>query len=224
MKWILAVLFLPVVTWAASGCQSKPASPQQDVTVTVEGHAPFPESLAGRWRADRDGWEFAIEPDGRISSAVISMGRVRVVPGQTTTRKTRSGGRGEFTPGAWTVHYQPDTGDLTVKIVMDHVRVEMGDAVIEGACTDAFSGKISVADGVWLAQWTTFTQYTITRPGQPPRDLSTDQTYGETRPLTFEKVEPSDAGSHPRLDLLVLQQLDVLSQSSRRISIAPLLE
>ncbi len=188
MKWMLGTVVLLVTAVTVIGCRNEPTTPKNDIMVTVEDRESFPETLAGTWRADRHGWEFVIEPDGRISSAVISMGRVRVVPGEVTTRKTLRGGQGQFTPGAWTVHYQPSTSDLTVKIVMDHVRVEMGEAVIEGTSTDAFSGKISAADGTWLAQWTTFTQYTATQPGQPPRNLSTDQTYGETQPLTFEKI------------------------------------
>lgn len=199
MKRILSALVLLTVTLATVGCRNdRPALPY-DMAVTIEGREPFPEALAGRWRADRDGWEFVFEPKGYISSAVISLGRVRVVPGRTTTRATRSGGQSEFKPGPWTVHYQPKTGDLTLKIVMDHVRIEMGETVIEGSSTDAFAGTISAETGQWLTQWTTFTQYTATRPGQPPVNLSTDATYGQTRPLTFTKVteDKSSATSQP---------------------------
>ena len=157
----LTVCLITVLTLA--GCGTCPTTLQDNVTVTVEGPGRFPAELAGRWRADRDGWELVFEPDGHIASAVISLGRVRVVPGQTTTRATRSGGQSEFKPGPWTVSYEPATGELTVKIVMDHVRVEMADTVIEGTSTDAFSGAISPTDGLWQVQWTTFTQYTAIR-------------------------------------------------------------
>ncbi|MBN1510653.1 MAG: hypothetical protein JXB13_01435, partial [Phycisphaerae bacterium] len=86
------------------------------MSVSIEGGGRFPAVLAGRWKSDQHGWDFAFEPDGRISSAVISLGRVTVVPGRTSTVPTQSGDQAVFTPGPWTVHYEPDTRMLTVKI------------------------------------------------------------------------------------------------------------
>lgn len=188
MRQTLVVIACLVVVLATTGCRTSATSDQDAVVVTVEGRGRFPAALAGRWKADRDGWEFVFDPDGHISSATISLGRVQVLPGQKTSLATRSGGQGAFEPGSWTVHYEPATGELTVKIVMKHVRVEMADTVVEGTSTDAFSGAISAETGIWQAQWTAFTHYTVTRPGRPPTDLSTDPVYGQTRALTFEKT------------------------------------
>jgi hypothetical protein len=170
------------------GC-SRPLAYQPDtVKVAVEGGGEFPTILAGRWQAQQHGWEFQIEPDGRISSAVISFGRARVVPGQTTTMPTRSGNQAVFTPGPWLVHYAPSTRELTVRITMDHVRVEMAGNVVEGSSTDTFVGPVASTGHTWQTQWTTFTRYVGRSPERAAFDLSTDPTYGETRPLTFEKA------------------------------------
>ena len=186
VKWMFLICGVSAL-WAG-GCNRPMGHRAGPVDVIVEGNKAFPSELAGRWKADTDGWEFVFAPNGQIVSAVISLGRVRVIPGQTTTVPTKSGGEGVFTPGRWTVHYAPGSGQLTVRIVMDHVRVEMGGNTIEGSSTDVFDGPIDPTASTWQMQWTTFTRYTGHAPGKPPFDLSTDPTYGETKPLTFRRV------------------------------------
>ncbi len=171
-----------------AGCRSTSTPASSAVSVQVEGHGPFPPAIAGRWKADRDGWEFEFAPDGRILSAVLSLGRVKIKPGQAVTVPTRGGGEGLFEPGDWTVYYVPTDRELTVKIAMDHVRIEMGGNILEGAVTDTFTGVISPADGVWQVNWTTLSDYTVHTAEGLKLDLATDPTYGETKPLTFEKV------------------------------------
>jgi hypothetical protein len=185
MKWAV-VLSLWVVLMG--GCSRPLREPTDAVKVIVEGGGRFPSSLAGRWQASQHGWEFEIAPDGRITSAVLSLGRVRVIPGQTTTRPTRGGHQAVFTPGPWTVHYIPSTRELTVEIIMSHVRVEMGGNILEGSSTDTFVGPVAPSNRVWQAQWTTFTRYVAHTPDGAAVDLSTDSTYGETKSLVFEKV------------------------------------
>ena len=169
-----------------SGCHGSDRN--NGMTVVVEGSERFPAALAGRWQADRDGWEFVITPDGRIGSAILSLGRVRVMPGQTTTIPTVSGGEGVFEPGAWTVYYEPDAGELTIKVAMDHVRVEMREAILEGATIDIFSGLVSATDGVWQAQWSAFNTYTVQGGERSGTKLATHPEYGETKALTFQRA------------------------------------
>jgi hypothetical protein len=184
-KWALALSFCAILI---SGCRHPMKDRADPVQVIVEGDGEFPHSLAGRWIAQQHGWEFQIEPEGRISSAIISLGRVRVAPGQTTTMPTKSGDQAVFTPGSWTVHYAPDTRELTVRITMDHVRVEMAGNIVEGSSTDVFFGRVDPTGQTWQAQWTTFTRYTAHTPDNTSVNLSTDPTNGETRPLVFEKA------------------------------------
>jgi hypothetical protein len=87
------------------------------------------------------------------------------------------------------VHYAPRTGELTVKITMDHVRVEMAGNIVEGSSTDTFVGPIASTDRTWQTEWTTFTRYVACTSNNASFDLSTDPIYGETKPLIFEKVD-----------------------------------
>jgi len=177
-----------VTILAAGGCGRPFGRHAGPISVLVEGGGRFPAALAGRWRSDQHGWEFVFEPDGRISSAVISLGRVSVTPGRTTTVPTQSGGQAVFTPGPWTVHYDPGARMLTVKIAMEHVRVPMAANVLEGSSTDVFAGPVLASGDTWQVEWTTFTHYTARADGSTPVDLSTDSTYGEARPLVFTKT------------------------------------
>jgi hypothetical protein len=187
MQWKWAsVLGLGVVL--IGGCSRPLYEPAGDVKVIIEGGGQFPSSLAGRWQASQHGWEFELAPDGRIASAILSLGRVRVVPGKTTTMPTRSGHQAVFTPGPWTVHYIPSTRELTVEIIMNRVRVEMGGNILEGSSTDTFVGPVAVSNRTWQVQWTTFTRYLAHTPDGASVNLSTDPTDGETKSLTFEKT------------------------------------
>ena len=189
MKPALALLGGLCLILMLTGCHRSLDARAEAVTVVIEGDGQFPASLAGRWKADRHGWEILFTETGSIASAVISMGRVTVRPGQKITVPTRSGGEGIFDPGLWTVHYAPSTGQLTVRIAMDYVRVEMGGNTLEGKSTDVFAGTVSAAEETWQAQWTTFTDYTATTPENVSFQLSTDPLYGEAKPLTFVKVQ-----------------------------------
>ena len=185
MRLALSILVCLLVS-AVGGCPR--AYRDEGVSVVVDGGGRFPVALAGRWRADRDGWEFVLGPDGRIVSAVLSLGRVQMTPGQKVIIPTVSGGEGVFEPGEWTVYYEPETSELTIKIAMDHVRVEMGEAVLEGSTIDILSGAISAADETWQVQWSAFNRYTVQGTGQSSAELSTHPERGETKALTFQKV------------------------------------
>jgi hypothetical protein len=171
-----------------TGCHGLSEGASSGVEVIVEGKGEFPKAIQGRWQADQDGWQILFEEDGQIADVTVSLGRVRVVPGQRTTVPTQSGGEGVFAPGLWTVHYIPDTTELTVKITMDEVRVEMGDSTLEGKSTDIFAGKVDLAEGLWQAEWTTFTDYKAHTAEGLTVNLSTDPVYGESKLLTFQKV------------------------------------
>lgn len=187
VEWAFAPA-LSTVLLLAGGCSRPMAKTPNPVSVTVEDGSRFPTSLAGHWKADRHGWDFVLEPDGHIASATISLGRLQVVPGRTTTQPTRGGEQAVFTPGPWAVDYDPANRILTVRITMDHVRVPMAAHTLEGSSTDVFSGAVSAAMDTWQTQWTSFTRYIAqTRDGKSI-ELSTDKTYGEAQPLVFTKT------------------------------------
>lgn len=188
MKRVIAIFLYLVTVALASGCHSMPAKDTSGVDVQIEGQGAFPTALAGQWKADRDGWEFVLAPNGRIISVVHSLGRATITPDHKVTLPTRGGGESVFEPGEWTVHYAPNTCQLTIKVVLDRVRIDMAGTILEGATKDVFAGTIQPDDGIWQVQWTAFNHYTIRTPGRPAKDLSTDETYGETKALTFQKM------------------------------------
>ena len=188
MKVTWALLAMCVTLPVVSGCGRSQSRNVEPVVVLTEDGSPFPAALAGRWKSDRHGWEFVIEPDGRIAETVIGLGRVTILPGQTATVMTRTNEQAVFTPGSWVVHYDPTGSMLTVKITMDHIRVPMGDNTLEGSSTDTFTGFISPTMDTWQAQWTAFTRYKgLTSEGKTV-DLATDETYGEAQTLIFTKT------------------------------------
>jgi hypothetical protein len=111
MKRLTLILVYVLLVLAISGCQSS-AGNKRPVEVIVDGDGQFPDFLVGTWRADEGGWEFVFEPDGSISSAVISLGRTRMQPGRVTTVPTQLGGEGVYKPGLWTVQYSQESRDL----------------------------------------------------------------------------------------------------------------
>lgn len=183
--WIVLVCLGGV---CLGGCAS---GGTRSVQVVVEGNGPFPTALAGRWQSNLDGWQFVIEPDGSISSAIISFGRVEVKPGQITTAPALAGGKAIFEPGQWVVHYSPDTSDLIVKITMDRVHIETGDNILDGRSTDTFIGRVSPQEDLWVVQWTTFSHYTAHTTEKPLTEFATDPDKGETKPLVFRRVKPA---------------------------------
>lgn len=170
------------------GCNRPQAKPVQTVAVATQDGSPFPAAMAGHWKSDRHGWEFIIEPDGRIASAVLSFGRIAVTPGETTTLTTKTGEQATLTPGPWAVHYDPAAHMLTIRIAMEHIRIPMTPNLLEGSSNDVFTGVVAPSMDTWQAEWTTFTSYKAHTADGQTADLSTDKTYGETVALVFTKT------------------------------------
>jgi len=189
-----AVLFgCAVILSGLSGCQSPTqlSSSKTGVEVTIENGGEFPEFMVGKWKANKkSGWELVFEPDGTISSAVISFGRVKMKPGEITTVPMQRNGKGVFEPGEWLVHYAPPSRELTVKVSLKNFYVELGKDVLEGKSTDIFVGTISEDGKVWLVDWTSFFHCTAHTDKYPNFDLSADPNYGASKSLIFEKVTP----------------------------------
>ena len=134
LVWCLLVSLL-------NGCRNNIKN--SGVEVTVEQDGLFPSSLVGTWKADRGGWQFVFDHQGKITSAVVSIGRVKLKPGRKTTVPMEMGGKGIFTPGLWTVQYLPDQRQLIVEIAIESFRIEMGENIIKGKTRDFFIGQVT---------------------------------------------------------------------------------
>ncbi|MHC4499923.1 MAG: hypothetical protein ACYS21_12505 [Planctomycetota bacterium] len=184
MKQLVVFVGCVVFLLASTGCRSN----DRGIEVIVEGGGKFPQSLVGIWRADKEGWEFVFEPDGTISSAVISLGRVRMRPGQITTVPMKLGGKGVFEPGEWFVHYAPAHRELTVKIALENVRIGLARPVLDGSSEDVFVGRVSEDGKSWHVDWTSFFNYVAHTDEYPDFVMSEDPNYGILKTLNFEKV------------------------------------
>ena len=163
MKQLMVLVGCIVFLLGFAGCQksAKTTPPVDGVEVVVEDGSEFPEFLAGTWEADKGGWEITFEPDGRLSSAVITMGRVKVEPGKKTVIPMKKGGTGVYEPGEWLAQYSPANRELVVKIVIERYRLEMGDDVLSGNLKDIFAGKVSEDGRYWLAEWFSYPEYIV---------------------------------------------------------------
>ena len=185
MKQLVLLAGFALLLSVLAGCQTA----NRGVEVIIEGGGEFPEFLVGEWKADKHGWQFVFEPDGAISSMVHTMGRIQLKPGQVTTVPMKLGGKGVFEPGKWMVHYAPADRELTVKIILKNFYAELGEDVVEGKSTDVFAGPVSQDGKVWLADWTSFPDYTAHTAEHPNFNLSDGTDSGITKSLVFEKVE-----------------------------------
>jgi hypothetical protein len=156
--------------------------------VVVEGGGQFPESLAGKWITESEGWELNFEPNGVISKAIFPQGRPRMKPGQTTKVPMVGNGEGVYVPGDWLVEYNPENRELTVKVSLKSIHIRMGNGSIDGKTTDIFVGPVSENGKIWNTIWTNFSEYTGHTPQFPNSKMPTDPN-GETNPLIFTKVE-----------------------------------
>jgi len=158
MRRLALLLVCSLFTCLLHGCQS-PAWKKSGVEVVIDGDGQFPDFLVGRWTADTGGWEIVFEPNGTISSAVVSLGRVRMRPGQVTTVPMQLGGKGVFEPGPWVVQYSHEQRELIVEIAIDRFRVELGKSVLHGKTRDIFVGSISADGRLWWAERFSFPEY-----------------------------------------------------------------
>lgn len=173
------------------GCQNS-AHDASAVEVVIEGGEPFPDFLVGTWRADRGGWEFVFEPDGTISSAVVSLGRVRIEPGRITRVPMQMGGEGLFKPGPWTVQYSHEQRQLIVDIKIEDFRVQLGEGVVKGRTQDIFVGSISEDRRLWWAERFSYPEYIADTKKFPNYKLTVEHSDTPRESLLFQKVRETE--------------------------------
>ena len=175
---------IAMMMFQLAGCQNT----NQAVEVIIDDGWSFPHFLVGKWKAETHNWEFVLEADGTISSAVISFGRIRMKPGEVTKVPMKMGGKSVFEPGEWTVHWAGAERELTVVIRLKHFYAELGGGVLEGKSTDVLVGEVSDDGRVWLVDWTSFPGYIAHTAKYPDFDLSADPNYGVSKTLIFKRV------------------------------------
>lgn len=189
MKRLAIMPACVLLVLALSGCR---AGHERGVEVIIDGDGQFPDFLVGTWRADEGGWEFVLEPDGTISSAVISLGRTRMQPGRVTTVPTQLGGEGVYKPGVWTVQYSHESRELIVEIVIDQFRVELGDNMLHGRSRDFFIGSVSKDGQLWWAERLSFPEYVVNTRKYHNFKLPFDPEDNPREGLLFQKVAESE--------------------------------
>lgn len=188
MKRLMLLLFCFSFCVKLSGCKSLAGD---GVEVTIDGIGQFPDFLVGTWKAEEGGWEFVFEPDGTISSAVVSIGRVKLRPGRKTVVPMQMGGKGIYKPGRWSVQYSHKQRELIVEIVIDHFRVELDDDVVEGSTRDFFIGSVSTDGKSWWADRLNFPEYVVDTDKYHNYKLPFDQTDSPRESILFKKVTDS---------------------------------
>jgi hypothetical protein len=184
--FLLVFIFLAVTL---AGCRSQT---DNGVEVTIDGIEQFPEFLVGTWKAEAGGWEFVFEPDGKISSAIVSIGRVKLQPGRTTTVPMQMGGKGIYKPGLWSVQYSHQQRELVVEIAIDKFRVELGDDVIEGRTRDFFVGSVSADSKSWWVDRLSFPEYIVNTGKYYNYKLPFDPKDNPRESILFQKVTESE--------------------------------
>ena len=191
-RFFVVMLCCLSASWLG-GCKSQ-GSAEPVVEVTIDGNGLFPDFLVGQWKADRGGWELVFEPDGTISSAVVSLGRIMLKPGRTTTVPMQMGGQGVFKPGRWTVQYSHEQRELIVEIVIESFYVELGENVLRGRTRDFFVGSVSQDGQLWPVERISFPEYIADTKKNPNYRLPFDPNDNARESLLFQKVqEPKEA-------------------------------
>jgi hypothetical protein len=185
MKRFVLLLFCVFLAVVLTGCRN-PAG--NGVEVTIDSIGQFPDFLVGTWKAEEGGWEFVFEPDGKISYAIASIGRVKLQPGRTTNVPMQMGGKGIYKPGLWSVQYSHQQRELIVEIAIDNFRVELGDDVIQGKTHDFFVGSVSTDGKSWWADRLSFPEYVVDTKTYHNYKLPFDPKDNPRESILFRKV------------------------------------
>ncbi|MHC4205569.1 MAG: hypothetical protein ACYSTT_13025 [Planctomycetota bacterium] len=189
MKRFVFLLFCIFLAAELAGCRSPGVN---GVEVTVDGIEQFPEYLVGTWKAEEGGWEFVFEPDGKISSAVVSIGRAKLQPGRTTTVLMQMGGKSIYKPGLWSVQYSHQQRELVVEIAIDYLHIELGEDTIEGRTREFFVGPVSTDGKSWWADLLSFPEYVVNTNKYQNYKLPFDPKNNPRESILFQKVPQSE--------------------------------
>ncbi len=189
MKQLVPLLLCGLSVFSHSGCHGS-AESLPAVEVVIDGDGQFPDFLVGTWKADSGGWEIVFEPNGTISSAVVSLG-VRMKPGEVTTVPMKLGRKGVFEAGPWAVQYSPERRELVVELTIASFRAELGDDVVKGRRLDIFVGSVSEDGSSWWANHFSFPEYVADTKKYRDHKLTVDPNDTAPEELLFQRVPES---------------------------------
>jgi len=168
-----------------TGCQ-EPV--KKTAKVNINDGNEFPAFLAGTWNCDTDDWELVIDPNGRITKARVSIGRVEMVPDKITRVPMKESGEGVFEPGEWIVKYDPNTSEMLVQIGIKHFKARKGDDIIEGSSKDTFIGPVDPNGMLWEADWISIPEYFVSTDKYKNYSLPIDENEFFRGKVMFKKV------------------------------------
>jgi len=113
--------------------------------------AGFPEFLVGKWVSDKGDWKLTITEDGKISEAMIPLGRVRIKPHETTEIEAKKGEPGIWQAGDCEFYYDDKSNLISVRVKMDRIYGEMFNSVIEGTVEYFMEGEVAEDKQAWYA-------------------------------------------------------------------------
>ncbi len=187
-KFSLSFAILVLFSLFLSGCNSH----KKVAGVIIDGNGRFPKNIAGLWRSENNAWDIYLERNGTVSWAVISLGEVRIEAGKTKVVPMLQGGQGIFEPGQWSVIYLKRQRELSVEIVIDYFRTELGDDVIHGKTRDIFTGAVSKDGTLWKADRFSYPEYIVDTKTYKNYKLPVDPNENPKETLLFRKINNSN--------------------------------
>ena len=188
-SWLLAAL-LPLCSCHQSdkSVAQKPVQ-EKGLPILVTDGSTFPAYLAGVWQQEGQiAREFVISKDGRLISAVLGLGLVRVSPTQETRVSLIDKGEGVFVPGKWAASYAPLTRELQISLEMTSVQFQAGKQAVEGVIRESFIGPISDDGKHWNVNYFALPEYhAFTKEGE--HVVLSDGTEPEEQEMVFNRVE-----------------------------------
>jgi hypothetical protein len=144
----------------------------------------FPEFLVGVWKADEFSWAFKFEADGTIPRLEhVFAGKMDVEDEGIYMEGPDEGTFAVFVIGPCEAKYDPNSRQLSVKIVLDrfHMRLPGGD--LEGWEEDYFEGPVSEDGKTWTVDWRSYSWLEDASPPDP------DLIEANPEKLVFTKLD-----------------------------------
>jgi hypothetical protein len=169
MKNVISILVCSFLTLVClTGCNG-PASSKA-----------FPPDIAGTWQADGSAWKIVLSKDGKVKSALVSLGEAEVRPNKTTKFEMRTGEISHITAGDCIAEYKPVKRELFVSIELKDIYIAFPAEALTGNTLDIFKGPVSEDGKTWNAEQITVFNYGPRFP-QDENDIIPE-------PIIFRKV------------------------------------